>query len=266
MKSFGSIVIVSAITVVLSFSASFGYIKYVEKKNPESYFLDPQQAISRTEIQNIVKDFIIENPALIVESVDRMNLDQARKERDRVQNYIKENLNEIQTSKDDPRIGNPKAKIKIVEFFDYRCGYCKRMMKVKDQLLASGIDLEIVFKEFPVLGEFSDKAARVSLAVNSVDKSKYMDFHRQLMNYTGPTDENALLNIVKAVGISEEQFNKAAKSSNIEKILEGNKKIARSIGILGSPAYLINEEYYPGALSYEEIMEIIKRLSSDNKK
>lgn len=266
MKSLSTIIIVSFITVCVSFAASFGYIKYVENKRPESYFLDPQQAISRTEIQNIVKDFIIENPALIVESVDRMNLDQARKERERVQNYIKDNIKQIQSSKKDPRIGNPNAKIKIVEFFDYRCGYCKRMMKVKDQLLASGMDIEIVFKEFPVLGDFSEKAARASLAVNSIDKSKYISFHRDLMNYTGPTDENALLNIAKAAGISEEQYSKALKSSNIEEILEDNKKIARAIGILGSPAYLINEEYYPGALSFEEIKEIIERLSSESKK
>ncbi len=260
MKNLTAIVIACVVTMVLSFSATFGYIKHIENKRPESYLLDPEQAISRTEIQNIVKDFIIENPALIVEAVDRMNMDQARKERERVQNYIKDNLADIQSNKNDPRVGNPKSKIKIVEFFDYRCGYCRKMMIVKDKLLASGIDIEIVFKEFPVLGEFSKQAARASLAVNSIDKSKYLEFHRNLMNYNGPTDENTILNVVKASGIDEAKFNQALKSSNIDKILQENEKIARSMGVMGSPAYLIGEEFYPGALNYEEILEIIKRV------
>jgi protein-disulfide isomerase len=266
MKSSGSFIITVFFAVALSITASFGYVKYVEKKNPESYLLNPEQAISRTEIQNMIKEFIVENPALIVESVDRMNMEQARKEKDRTANFIKENLKEIQTNKDDPRIGNPDAKVKIVEFFDYRCGYCKKMMKVKDQLLASGNDVEIIFKEFPVLGDFSDKAAHAALAVNHIDKRKYMDYHRAMLTYNGPIDENTILNIVKSTGITEEQFNKALKDKSIEKILDDNRKLARNIGIMGSPAYLIGEDYYPGAVSYEEIIEIINRNSNSKNK
>ncbi len=261
MKSSGKYIITTFIAVLLSFLASFGYVKYVEQKNPESYYLDPQQAISRTEIQNIVKEFIVENPKLIVESVDRMNLEEARKERDRTANYIKDNLKEIQNNKKDPRFGKTNAKVKIVEFFDYKCGYCKKMMRVKDEMIARGIDVEFIFKEFPVLGEFSDKAARAALAVNKIDQNKYIEFHRALLTYNGPTDENTIINIVKSIGVPEDKFNNALKDSSIDTMLEANRKLARNIGIMGSPAYLIEDEFYPGALSLEELIELVKKHS-----
>lgn len=256
-----SAALVVIISVFLSLVASFSYVKYMEHSDPENYYLDPNVAISRAEIHNIVQDFIMENPEMIVESVDKMNVAAAKKEQEKTAKFIKNNLQNIHDNPNNPRFGNRNAKVKIVEIFDYRCGFCKRMMKVKDQLIASGVNVEMIFIELPILGEFSDKAARASLAVNIIDNTKYMDFHRELMNYSGPLDSRTIPNIVKSVGISEQEFNKTLDNSNIEKILDDNKRLAASLGILGSPAYLIGEELYSGALSYDELTTIINRLS-----
>jgi protein-disulfide isomerase len=260
MKSVNAGLVV-VVSVFLSLLASYGYLQLKEKDRPESYSIDPNSSISRVEIENIVQEFILEHPEVIVNSVDKMNVKEAQKEKEKLKTFISENLDSIHSNKNSPKFGNSKAKVKIVEIFDYRCGFCKRMMKVKDELIASGKDVQFIFIELPILGDFSEKASRAALAVNSIDPKKYMDFHRTMMNYSGPIDSYTIPNIVKSVGISEVDFNKALNNSNIDKIINDNKRLAASLNIMGSPAYLIGDELYAGALSYDEISEIIDRLS-----
>jgi len=255
-------VITVVISMLVALGASFGYIKYVKNANPEGYVLDPNSSITRVEIENIVKEFVLDNPELIVESVDRMNSNQAQKEKDRIDAYINSNIESVHKNPNNPRYGKKGAKLKIVEFFDYRCGYCKRMMSVKDQAVANNLDVEFIFVEFPILGEFSEEASKAALAINIADSSKYIDYHREMLNHNGPVDENTIPSVVAKIGISSEQFAKYLKNPKIKEILEDNKKLARGVGVMGSPAYIIGKEYYPGAMSYEELEAMVKKSSN----
>src|SRR3546814_8484669 len=62
-------------------------------------------------------------------------------------------------------VGPADAKVSVVEFFDYRCGFCKRMMPDVMRLISDKPHVRVVLKEFPVLGPESVTASRAALAV-----------------------------------------------------------------------------------------------------
>lgn len=236
-----------------------GASEWMGKKSDVNLKLE-SGSVSKTDIEQIVHEYIANNPQVIVDSVNnyqRMRRDEDKKKQE---DYVKNNFDRIANNPNDPRVGKPHAKFQIVEVFDYLCGYCKRMMPVKDQLLASGEDIEIVFKEFPILGEFSEIAAKAGLAVYYIDKTKYLDFHREILNHNGPKNHDVIDKTLAKINISHEQYEAALKDPRIEQTLHDVHGLATAAGIMGTPAYMINGKLFPGAVSYDDIMQEIDRI------
>ena len=136
--------------------------------------LGPDQ---KAAIEAIVKDYILANPEIIQEalvSLEQKRQDQENAARAEVLSSMKDTLFD---SKRQVVLGDPKAPITLVEFFDYNCGYCKRALDDTMALLEEK-DVRIVLKEMPILGPGSVEAARVAIALNLIAPDRYMDFHR----------------------------------------------------------------------------------------
>jgi len=220
-------------------------------------------SVTKSDIEAITKEFIINNPQVIVDSVNNYQKVRRDDEKKKQEDFLKNNFDKITSNPNDPRVGNPNAKVKIVEVFDYMCGYCKHMMPVKDQVLTSGEDVEFVFKEFPILGEFSELASKSALAVYYLDKSKYLDFHREMLNLNGPKTQDSIDRILDKLNISRDKYQQAMKDVRIEQTLSEVRLFANSAGIMGTPAYIINGRIFPGALSYDAIMQEIQRIKKE---
>jgi protein-disulfide isomerase len=122
----------------------------------------------------------------------------------------------------DPRdlVVNPAGKVTVVEFYDYRCGYCKVVAPEMSQLIRENPDVRFVFKELPIFGEVSDTAAR--MALTPVVKAK-------------------------AAGIDPGAARVAAQSGAITRHLADTQALARSLGIQGTPAFVVGDTMIPGA-------------------
>lgn len=154
---------------------------------------------------------------------------------------------------DDPKIGNPNAKIKIVEFFDYTCGYCRKMFSVKQKLIQTNNDILIISREIPMLSEKSAIMTRASLAAYRAAPTKYMAYQEALFNLKGrTTDADVFIRLAGSVGIDERAFKKAFDDvKKHDSIINENAELARGIGVRGTPAYIIGDELIPGYISYE---------------
>ena len=157
-------------------------------------------------------------------------------------------------------LGNPQGKVTMVEFFDYNCAYCKRALADMLDLLRTDSDLKFVLKEFPVLGPGSVEAAHVAVAARMQDPSgkKYMEFHQKLLGGRGPADKMRALAVAKDVGFDMARLEKDMNSDEVKATIEENMKLADSLGVNGTPSYVVGDEVVVGAVGLDELRAKIK--------
>jgi protein-disulfide isomerase len=144
-----------------------------------------------------------------------------------------------------PVAGNPHGKITIAEFFDYQCSHCIAMAPVLAAIIKANPDVQVVFKEFPILGDMSTLAARAALAVNKQNKALYYPFHHALMTTDRPLTQNIILNIANSMGINISQLETNINSSSVTQQLNNNQALARRLGLNGTPAFFFAKTQDP---------------------
>ena len=146
----------------------------------------------------------------------------------------------------DPRdfVANPDGKVTVVEFFDYRCGYCKLAAPQVVDLIQKNPDVRFVFKEFPIFGEVSDTAAKVALTREG--KAKGFQLYQTLMSDKA-LDDAALDRHLAEVGIDAAQARKDAAHPQIDRQLLDTKVLAEQLKIDGTPAFIVGDTMIPGA-------------------
>jgi len=204
----------------------------------------------REEIGRIVRDYLIKNPEVLQEVVAEMEKRQAFAEADKHKTAIGTYREAIFNSARQVTLGNPQGDVTLVEFFDYNCGYCKRALSDKLELLKTDQKLKIVLKEFPVLGPGSAEAAQVSVAVRMQDKTgkKYLDFHQKMLSRRGQADKARALAVAKEAGLDMARLEKDLQSPEIKATLDESAQLAEALGINGTPSYVIGQTVIPGAI------------------
>ena len=146
----------------------------------------------------------------------------------------------------DPRdvVINPNGEFTVVEFFDYRCGYCKVVAPEMVKLMQENPDVRFVFKEFPIFGEVSETAARIALTAEG--KTKGLQLYKALMEDRG-LDEAALDRHMVEAGLDPATVRKAAASPAITEQLDDVRTLAQALGLQGTPAFIIGDYVIPGA-------------------
>jgi len=146
----------------------------------------------------------------------------------------------------DPRdfVANPNGKITVVEFFDYRCGYCKLAAPQVVSLIEQNPDVRFVFKEFPIFGEVSDTAAKVALTREA--KAKGVQLYKTLMSEKA-LDDASLDRHLAEVGIDAAAARKDAQHPLIERQILDTHALAEALKIEGTPAFIIGDTMIPGA-------------------
>jgi protein-disulfide isomerase len=222
----------------------------------------PAQPISdaqRSEIERIIRDYLMKNPEVLQEAIGELEKRQARSDAEKNVAAIKDNAEALFNSPRHVVIGNPNGDVTFVEFFDYNCGYCKRAVADMMALMESDPKLKIVLKEFPVLGPGSQDAAKVAVAVRMQDKTgkKYMDFHQKLLGGRGQADKARALAAAKEAGLDMAKLEKDLTSPEVRATLEENFKLAEDMGMNGTPSYVIGKQVVIGAVGVDTLREKI---------
>ena len=141
-------------------------------------------------------------------------------------------------------VANPGGKITVVEFFDYRCGYCKLAAPQVVDLIQQNPDVRFVFKQFPIFGEVSDTAAKIALTREA--KAKGVELYQSLMSEKA-LDDAALDRHLVAVGIDPAQARKDAQHPQIDRQILDTHALAVALHIDGTPAFIVGDTMIPGA-------------------
>ena len=269
------LVISSIIIASIAGVAYFSYIKKNEKNDGEkkeataetaneikSTGLDPDKDVSDVkDVEEVVAKWIEANPQAIINSVQNMQKKMMEDQTKNAQKNIGQKTNELFNDANSPQVAPEGYDVSVVEFYDYACGYCKKAQTIVDELLKSDNKVRVIYKDFPILGEASQEMSKVSVAVNMIAPGSFRKFHDALMK-TNERGKPAALKAAKSAGVDSKKLEETlkAKKSEIEKILQDNVALGSSIGINGTPAFVIGEELIPGAMELASFKEKISAL------
>ena len=206
--------------------------------------------INEKKIEHVIENFLIKNPQLLRSILDNY--------KDKIESEKKINAIKSLELLKNPGIFQEKADVTIYEFFDYNCGYCKSVVKTIMETISEDKKINFVFVEFPILSQQSYNAALAALA--SERQNLYNNFHLALMKVRGRVDDNQVFRTAKEIGLDIDQLKKDMERSEILEQLQKNREIAKLLNLNGTPAFIIGDVVYPGALTKENLKEIIKKV------
>ena len=206
--------------------------------------------INEDKIITIVKDFLRKNPDFIKSTLDNYKIT--------LENQTKQNAIKLLNDIENPGIFRKQADVTIYEFFDYNCGYCKSVVKTIMDVLSKDKKINFVFVEFPILSEQSYFAAKAALA--SKKQGLYNQFHLSLMKIKGRVDEEKVFTTAKKIGLDIDKLKIDMNNPEIEQKLIKNREIAKLLSLNGTPAFIIGDIIYSGALNTNNLKGIIKKF------
>ncbi len=215
--------------------------------------------VQRQQVEQIIRDYLLKNPQLIVEVLQRLEAQQQADREQAFKTSLASVRSELFANPAAPSMGNPEGKTIIVEFSDYNCPYCKRMAPTVKDALTKNSDLKVVMIEYPILGPGSHYAAKAALAAKY--QNKYREAHLGLFAHKGSLNAGAVDRVMTKVGLDMERLKRDMDRPEIEAALRRNLQIGQTLGIQGTPAFIAGEEVRPGAISASEFAKLVKVAS-----
>ncbi len=219
-------------------------------------------------IQTIVRDYLISHPQVIAEAAVALRQQQQAEQQRLVQQAVKDNRQQLFHDKASPILGNAKGPLVLVEFFDYQCGYCKRMAPVINTLLTDNNNLKVILKELPIFGGNSAVAASAALAVYQINPEQYGAFHKALLAQKERLTEEGIMTIAKEQGIDITQLKKTMASPTVQQELQQTAVLSKTMGFTGTPALVLANmntnqfEVIRGASSAKDLQAKLNQLHS----
>jgi len=216
----------------------------------------PEQKAALTQL---VREALINNPEILIEAMNALEAKQQAEAGKASQVAIAANRKAIFEDGVSYVAGNPQGDVTIVEFFDYRCGYCKQVQPSLMTLLKEDSKLRLVLKEMPVLGPESVIAARAAVAALEQDKgAKYLDFHNAMMEFRGQITEAEVFRLATAAKLDVAKLKTDMTAPKTEQILRANLALADTLGIQGTPGFVIGDKLVPGAVPLDTLRQLVK--------
>jgi len=209
----------------------------------------------KKQIEAIVQDFLANHPDLLLQAIEKADDKLKSDAKDKAAKALADRHREVFNDPASPTAGNPNGNVTLVEFFDYRCPYCKQVEPSLEKLLGDDHQLRFVYKEFPVLGPDSELAAHAALAARN--QGKYDAFHRALMAAPGHFDEAVIYQVASSVGLDVERLKQDAKSPEIDKELNANLELGNLLSIDGTPGFIVGNQVVAGAMPLSELQKMI---------
>lgn len=212
---------------------------------------------TREEIEQIVRDYIMEHPEVILEAVQAMQARQEAEEAAQAAANLAQLRDDIIAGPSTMVAGNPEGDVTLVEFFDYRCGYCRRVAPDVMTLIEEDSGIRLAMMEFPILGEESMVAARAALAADKQDM--YWEMHLELLNFRGTYDADSIRAIAADLGMNPDRLIADMASPDVDAMINRNYELAQALGINGTPAFIVGQTIVPGAISLQALQDLIEQ-------
>ena len=226
---------------------------------PPAGSFTPQQ---RQEIIAIIRDALRTDASLLRDAITALQEDEERQKTSIARGAIGDLSAALTRTPGDPVAGNPNGDVTIVEFYDVRCPYCRRMVPVIAELIRRDPKVRIVYKDFPILGPASTLAARALLAAHK--QGGYNKMHAALMTGSPTIDQDTLRSTTTRIGLDWDRLQRDMDDPEIQVRLAANLSLGRKLDIQGTPAYVIGEKMLPGAVDIADLIGAVAAARRGN--
>ncbi len=225
----------------------------VEKKS------DGTSLVAKEDVEKIVREFILDNPSVLIESIERMQQRKMEEMSAQVNDLIKSKKTELESDKMSPTMGT--GKISVVMFYDVNCTYCKKANSALDELIESDKDIKVIYKPLPLLGESSEYATKIEIAVYKLFPDKFMAVHTALMSQKISSREDIVMILDKnsiPVATIEAEF----ESADMKTYIKNSASLATELKMQGVPNFIIGDAIHQGFLELGRMKAIIADVKS----
>lgn len=220
-----------------------------------SQMTDAERAAFREE----VRAYLMENPQVILDAVQALESRQAQQQAQADIQLVADNLDALVNDGFSWVGGNPEGDITLVEFLDYRCGYCRRAHNEVAELLARDGNIRWVVKEFPILGEQSLIASRFAVATKQIAGDEaYSLVHDALMTMNSDVTERGLSRLGRTLGLDVAPILDHMNSEDVSAELRATRALAQRLRISGTPTFVVQDELVRGYLPAADMLSIVE--------
>jgi len=214
-------------------------------------------AKTKESMEQLIEQYIRTHPEVIEQSLQALEAKREVEEKARQKAAIAARQKDLLHDPASPVSGNQSGDVTLVEFFDYRCGFCKRAASAVTQLQKDDSRVRVVYKDFPILGEASELAAKAALA--SKAQEKHQAFHEALLASKADVTKEQVLHIATEVGLDTKRLETDMANPEWQTVIDRNRALAKELGITGTPGFIAGTELQPGALDLNGLKDFVAR-------
>jgi protein-disulfide isomerase len=215
----------------------------------------------RQDVEHIVEEYIKAHPELIADAVKAIKSKKVVELEERRKAAILANQLQIFDDSMSPTIGNPTGSIRIAQFFDYKCSYCKAMAKTVHDITEKDSSVKIIYKEFPILGAESLLSTKAALAVSR--QGAYPSFHLALMQHIGTITIEVIEKLANDLGLDTLKLRSDMESEDVLKTIAANRQLATMLGINSTPTLVVETEVVTGLLNRASMEAVIAKAKQN---
>lgn len=226
--------------------------------------LDNLSDTERQAFRAEVRAYLLENPDVLMEAIAVLEEREVAAEAERDQMMVAANADALFSSAFDVVLGNPEGDITIVEFMDYRCGYCRRAHPEVADLIDFDGNIRVIVKEFPILGEESVLASQFAIATRiALGDEAYVTVHDALMEMRGDVTEPALQVLAEEQGLDGAAIMAAMDDPLVMQTIDYNHALGQRLAISGTPSFVFGDQMVRGYVPIDGMQQIVAMLRSE---
>jgi len=207
----------------------------------------------------MAREWLLENPEILMEALEVLETRRQSEQANSDLEFLRENAAAIYASPDDWAGGNLQGDITVVEFVDYRCGYCRRAAEQVEELVGSDGNIRIVMKEFPILGPDSLASSQFAIAARRIAGDEaYKKAHDALIALQGPASDAALKELAEELSLDWTRIQGEMAAPETARIIEANQTLANALQINGTPTFIIKETMVRGFVPLDGMRSIVE--------
>ena len=226
-----------------------------------AFDLNDMTSADRETLQKEIRRYILENPDIIFEAADLVRKREAALEIQEDEDLIRSNFDEVFYDNYSYVGGNPDGDITLVEFVDYKCGYCRKASEIVREFLRTDRNIRFVVKEFPILGEASLISSKFAIAVKNVGgPEKYKLVHEILLTLTANPSEAYLRRIATELQLNPDELITAMESDSVLQEISRTSELAKKLQINGTPTFILEEQVLRGFVPLDVLLQVAETV------
>lgn len=230
----------------------------------EAFDFDAMTEDQRAAFGAQVRAYLMENPQVIMDAVAVLEQQQAQQQAQADDALVTDNLDRLLNDGYSWVGGNPEGDITVVEFMDYRCGYCRKAQPEVEELINADGNIRLIVKEFPILGEASLTSSQFAIATQIVAGDEaYKAVHDALIALEGAPGEPQLQRMATTLGLDYDAIAAEMDSDEVQRRIAETRALAVDMQINGTPSFVFGEQMVRGYVPLQGMEEIVAQLRAE---